>query len=79
MTKYAEKYNRVIDIPELGEAQDMLVKAFMREGELRYRDYLLSVLGRVKELLEEDGEDPAKISLDSVISIVENSSNDFEY
>lgn len=79
MTKYAEKYNKVIEIPEMDEAQEMIVRAWMREGELRYRDSLLSVLRRVKELLEEDGNKAPKISLESVISIVENTDNDIEY
>lgn len=78
MTKYAEKYNRVIEIPEMDEAQEMIVRAWMREGELRYRDYLLSVLGRVKKLLEQDEKVPAKITLDSLISIVESTDNDYD-
>lgn len=79
MTKYAEKYNKVIEIPEMDEAQEMIVRAWMREGELRYRDSLLSVLKRVKELLEEDGTSAPKISVESVISIIENTDNDIEY
>lgn len=77
--KFWDKYTERIEIPEsdLNELSRIAMNACMKEGELRYREYLLGVLGRVKELLEED-EGKSKISIDALISIVEQEPGEYD-
>lgn len=73
--KFWEKYVEKIEIPEsdVGEAQRFVVEGFMKEGELRYREYLISVLKRIDALMKEDadGVEP-KLSIKSFIAFVED-------
>ena len=77
--KFWDKYTERIEIPEsdLNELSQIAMNACMKEGELRYREYLLEVLGRIKELLEEDG-GKSKISIDALISIVEQEPGEYD-
>lgn len=72
--KYWDKYTERIDIPEedLTDAAKMLMNAAMREGELRYREYLISVLKRLNEMLEAEGEEAPKMTLKSYIAFLED-------
>lgn len=70
--KYADKYNREIDL-DLDEGVELVVKGFMKEGELRYRDQLIKILERTAEIMSE-GEDEGykpKLTIDALIKIVE--------
>jgi len=69
MTTYPDKYDRDVDL-DLTEAQELIVRAFMKEGELRYRDELIAVLERTRDMLKEDGEESPKISINAVINMV---------
>ena len=73
--KFWEKHDKVIDLAEegeLSEAQELAVKVMMKEGELRYREYLISVFKRVEETLKESGEPKPKLSIQSFIKFVED-------
>lgn len=72
--KYWEKYSERIEIPEkeLTDASKLLMDAAMKEGELRYREYLIDVLGRLNEMLKKDGEEKPQLSIDAYIAFLEN-------
>jgi hypothetical protein len=73
--KFWEKHDKVIDLAEegpLSEAQELAVKLMMKEGELRYREYLISVFKRIDETLKESGEPKPKLSIESFIKFLED-------
>lgn len=72
MTTYNEKYNKIVDLSGLSEAEKSLVESVQREGELQYRDQLVAILRRTKQLLQETGEENPRLTIDSFIAIVEN-------
>lgn len=71
--KFWEKYTERIEIPQkdLDEATRIAINASMKEGELRYREYLIEVLGRLNELLKNDGDKKPQLSIDAFIKFVE--------
>jgi hypothetical protein len=72
--KYWEKYTERIEIPEdeLSEMSRLLMQSAMKEGELRYREYLIDVLGRVNEMLKKDGEPAPRLTIDAYIAFLED-------
>lgn len=58
MSKYADKYDRQIELVDMTDAQELAVKVVMKEGELRFRDAAVSFFEEdVKSYLDEvDGE-----------------------
>lgn len=66
---YIEKYSETLDLDELSVAQQVAVDALMREGELRYRDYLVSVLEKTKEVMISNGEE-INLPINALINIV---------
>lgn len=72
--KFWEKYDKVVDLSEsdLSELEELTIKSFMREGELRYREYLIGVFKRLDEMLKNTGEPKPKLSIDSFIKFLED-------
>lgn len=72
--KYWEKYTERIEIPEedLTDASKLLMQAAMKEGELRYREYLIDVLTRLDEMLKQTGEEAPQLSIKAYISFLED-------
>jgi len=72
--KYWEKYTERIEIPEdeLSEMSRLLMQSAMKEGELRYREYLIDILGRVNEMLKKDGEPTPQLTIDAYIAFLED-------
>lgn len=72
MAKFWEKYTERIEIPEedLSEVSRLAISAAMKEGELRYREYLLDVFERMNELLKETGEKKPQITIDAFINFI---------
>jgi hypothetical protein len=72
--KFWEKYDKVVDLSEsdLTELEQLTIKGFMREGELRYREYLIGVFKRIDEMLKDTGESKPKLSIDSFIKFLED-------
>jgi hypothetical protein len=58
VSKYADKYDRQIELVDMTDAQELAVKVVMKEGELRFRDAAVSFFEEdVKSYLDEvDGE-----------------------
>ena len=71
--KFWEKYTERVEIPEsdMSEVQKIVAEGFMREGEHRYREYLLSVIDRVDALMREGGDKDPKLTIKSFRSFVE--------
>ena len=67
--EYAEKYNKTIEIFDPTEAQKVAMEIVMQEGELRYRDYLISVLEETKAVMESNGEE-VNLPINALINIV---------
>lgn len=78
--KFWEKYTERIEIPQkdLDDATRIAINASMKEGELRYREYLIEVLGRLNELLKNDGDKKPQLSIDAFIKFVEQEPEDVE-
>jgi hypothetical protein len=71
--KFWEKYTERIEISEedLDDITRLAMTATMKEGELRYREYLIDVLGRMNELLKDSGEKKPQLTIDAFIKFVE--------
>ena len=50
---YMDKFNREV-VLDLDQATEMIVKSVMREGELRFREDLLSILENEVSLIEKN-------------------------
>lgn len=66
---YAEKYNKTIEISDANAAQELALEIVMKEGELRYRDYLVSVLEETKSVMQESGGE-INLPINALINIV---------
>ena len=71
--KFWERYTERIEISEedLDDITRLTMTATMKEGELRYREYLIDVLSRMNELLKDSGEKKPQLTIDAFIKFVE--------
>ena len=78
--KFWDKYTERIEIPEadLDEVTRIAINASMKEGELRYREYLIGVLGRLNELLKDNGDKKPQLTIDAFIKFVEQEPEEVE-
>lgn len=59
MSSYADKYDRQIELVDITDAQELVVKVIMKEGELRFREAAVSFFEEdVKSYLDEIDEEP---------------------
>lgn len=66
---YSEKYNKTIKISDATAAQELAIEVVMKEGELRYRDYLVSVLEETKSIMQASGGE-VNLPINALINIV---------
>ena len=53
---YADKFDREIELVDMTEAQELIIKVIAKEGELKFRDALIEALET--ELAEEESSNP---------------------
>lgn len=66
---YSEKYNTTIEMSDVTAAQELAIEVVMKEGELRYRDYLVSVLEETKSVMQASGGE-VNLPINALINIV---------
>ena len=59
MSNYADNYDRQVELIDMTDAQELVVKVIMKEGELRFREAAVSFFEEdVKSYLDEIDEEP---------------------
>lgn len=67
MSNYADKYDRQIEVVDITDAQELVVKIFMKEGELRFREAAVSFFEKdINSYLDEVDNEPNSEWLDGV-------------
>lgn len=67
MSNYADKFDREIEVVDITDAQELVVKMFMKEGELRFREAAVSFFEEdIKSYLDGVDDEPNMEWVDGV-------------